>query len=211
MTTSRKILNVVQYTKKSNSVYNGQPYESAYHSIQIMDQHFKGQRDVKKRLALMEEIIDFKQKNILDIGCNIGGMLHDLRNKISYGVGIDKDYKCINAANLIKQCNHSNNLSFFVFDCQKEPLALIDDFFMEYKIDICFLLSMAMWINNWQDMIKFCHEKSDTLLYESNGKIKFQNIQYKYLCSTYNKVTCLSTQSMDDPKQKKRKLYLCRR
>ena len=57
---------------------------------------------------------------MLDIGCNQGGMLYELSNRIKYGVGIDYDSRMINVANKIKSHNKLNHLDYYVFDLEKE-------------------------------------------------------------------------------------------
>jgi len=195
----------IQYAR-SGKVYGAKSYDSGYQSMYGM----KGQRDTDQRLMTLREHLDFKDKRVLDIGCNIGAMLHGISRDICLGVGIDKDPKCINAANLISKCARSDNLSFYTFDLDKEPLDLIDNLCMfRPTIDICFFLSMAMWVKNWEDVIHFCWGRYATLVYESNGKIKFQNAQEKYLRSIYKNVECVQRSSPDDPGQKKRRLYIC--
>jgi 2-polyprenyl-3-methyl-5-hydroxy-6-metoxy-1,4-benzoquinol methylase len=69
---TRKIINLLNYTKRSASAYDGQGYDVGYHSFNINGKQFKGQRDPKQRLSNVN--YDFTGKTVLDIGCNQGGM-----------------------------------------------------------------------------------------------------------------------------------------
>ncbi len=154
---------------------------------------------------------DFKDKVVLDIGCNVGGMLHSLSDKIGIGIGLDYDYRLINAANAIKTLNSSNNLSFYMFDLENEDLNLINNYVLSNreKVDICFLLSICMWIKNWKEVIKFISTISDNLLFETNGTEKQQAEQIEELKKYYKNIQLIEKVSNDDPGQPYRMLVLC--
>jgi hypothetical protein len=76
----------------------------------------------------------------------------------------------------------------------------------EQKADICFLLSVCMWLNNWQQVIDFAQSRSHSMLFETNGTPLQQDQQLEYLKSKYAVVNMLSESSEDDPIQKFRKL-----
>lgn len=203
----RQIQNLLNYTKTSQSAYSAKNYPAGYHTIQIGGQSIRGQRDPASRLNQVP--IDFRGKTVLDIGCNQGGMLHQLSRDIKHGVGIDFDSRMINVANKISTVKCLANLSFYVFDLEKEQLDLIEDFLPEHSVDVVFLLSVSMWLKNWPDVIDFGARISDAMVFESNGSVEEQAEQKAYLKRTYESVSLLSDSSDDDPRQKKRKLYLC--
>lgn len=203
----KKVLTLVNYTKTSRTIYNAQNFESAYHSLQIKNQYFRGQREPYERLKNVK--YDFKDKTVLDIGCNVGGMLHALSSKIKGGVGIDYNYKLINAANSIKAINNSYNLQFYTFNLEEENLDLIDNFILSDKVDICFLLAVCVWIRNWRDVITKASKIAPSLLFESNGTNQQQKEQLDYLKNNYRTLTLVNRYSFDDPRDKSRKLFLC--
>jgi len=204
---SRKILNLINYTKQNNVTYNADPFESAYHSIKIGDREFLGQRNPKERFKKVT--FDFTNATVLDIGCNQGGMLFEISDQIRHGIGIDYDHKMINAANRIRSFNNTNNIDFYKFDLQEENLEIIKDFLPDGKLSIVFLLSVCMWIKNWREVIDMVASISDALLFESNGSPEQQAEQEELLRATYKNVDLLQDQSPDDPQQKMRKLFLC--
>jgi hypothetical protein len=201
----RQIQNILNFTKTSNSHYSAEQFPAAYHTINIKGRQVPGQRDPSKRLASVP--VDFHGKSVLDLGCNQGGMIHQVRTLIKWGVGIDYDPRMINAANRIKSVNASENISFYIVDLQNDPLELISDFMPDPKADICFLLSVCMWLKNWQQVIDFAHSKSNSMLFETNGSALQQDQQINYLKAKYSVVNMLSEMSDDDPIQKSRKLF----
>eukprot|EP00752_Nemacystus_decipiens_P017579 g15752.t1 len=204
---TRKILNLLNYTKRSGSAFDGLGYDVGYHSFNIAGHQFRGQRDPTMRFAKVN--FDFAGKTVLDIGCNQGGMIHEIAGDIQHGVGIDYDARMINVANRIRAYNKSSNTDFYVFNLEEEDLNLITDLLPTERVDICFLLSVCMWIANWQQVIDFCADISDHLLFETNGKADQQQAQIDYLESRYGSIAMCSETSDDDPGQPKRKLLLC--
>lgn len=202
----KKIKNLLKYATENDKSYNGSAYDGGYHSLIIHGETVMGQRNPAQRLESIP--FDFNNKVILDIGSNQGGMLFHLADKIKEGVGIDFDRKLVNVANKIKKSHKYNNLSFFVFDVEKEDLTLINNF-LTNNIDIIFLLSVCMWIKNWKDLCIWCSNNSACCLFETNGTNVQQEEQYLFLTSLYKNVHLVRDKSFDDPKQHKRKLYYC--
>lgn len=202
-----QIANLLNYTKASGSSYAGTEFPAGYHTIQVGRLNVRGKRDPQARLSLVP--MDFSGKTVLDIGCNQGGMLFSVADKIAHGVGIDFDPRMVNAANKIRSHLGLTNIEFYVFDLEKENLNLIQDFLPREKVDVVFLLSVCMWISNWRDVIDLTTHISDALLFESNGAPHLQVEQVEYLRTRYNNVVQLTNQSDDDPGQKMRRLYFC--
>jgi SAM-dependent methyltransferase len=203
-----RISNLIDYTKIKGASYSAQRYTAGYHSMQLGGHEFTGQRNPRQRLEKVP--LNFNGLTVLDVGCNQGGMLHELADKISQGVGIDYDARMINAANKIKSVAGSSHLHYFVFDLDNEPLDYINDFLPEDRVDVVLLLSVCKWISAWRETIRYLESISDSLLFESNGKPELQRQQVEFLNSLYPRVELLSEISDDDPLTKGRKLYLCR-
>ena len=203
---TQKILNLLNYTKKSGTQYAATHFNAGYHSITIEGKTFDGQRNPSERLNLVP--FDFHDATVLDIGCNQGGMLFELSKKLRHGVGIDCDYRMVNAANRVSTNRGSHNIDFFVINLETESLDLIDNFLPEEDISIVFLLSVCMWIKNWHQVVDKAASLSKSILFESNGSEKQQEEQERYLRTMYKKVTLVSTVSSDDPSQKERRLFL---
>jgi len=213
MKRAEEVLKLIQNSVGRKRKTFGHGFESAYHTIKLGDEIFEGQRDISKRLANVK--YDFKDKVVLDVGCNIGGMLHSLSSDIKYGIGVDYNAKAIKAANAIKEYNDVNNLDFYTFDLQKENLQKLKGFRMADQVDICMVLAIALWVKNWEEVVRVCHVISPALLYESNGNDEFQNQQYEFLKSMYKDVKLIADKSEDDNrkggKAKMRKTFICGR
>ena len=196
-----KTLNIIQYTKLNKNSYTGHRFESGYHSFVLDGNTYIGARDNVFRMSRVVGF-DFSNKNVLDIGCNMGGVLHSICNKIHYGVGIDVDPKCINAANIVKSLNKVHNLDFYIFNLDTENLNFIKNFVLVDKIDICLFLSVSQHIKRWKEVIQFCFEISDRLLFESNGKWHCQDVQVDFVKSIYKSVDFIF-------KEDRRQMFLC--
>lgn len=202
-----KVLSMVGYASRSDVAYRAEDFPSGYHSLTLRGKYFRGQRECAERLENVP--YDFIDKVVLDLGCNCGGMVHTLANKIHRGIGIDWDTRCINAANLIKNLNGSENLHFFTLDLDKGDLSLIDKFILGRQVDICFLLSVAMWLKNWKRLVAYTSQITKTLLFESNGTNNQQREQIDFLRTCFNQVDLINTESNDDLGSKKERiLYL---
>jgi SAM-dependent methyltransferase len=204
-----KVRNLLEYTKASNSPYSAEAFDSAYHSIELNGTLLRGQRLPAERIHSTP--FDFSGKSVLDLGCNQGGMLFSIAEKVSSGVGIDFDSRMINAANRIRSVKRTYNIDFYVMDLEKEPLDLLDQFAATDKVDIVFLLSVCMWIENWRAVVAKAAAIAPALLFESNGSDSEQAEQIRELSKHYARVTMLRESSPDDPIQSRRKLLICYR
>jgi SAM-dependent methyltransferase len=203
-----KILNLLSYAKNSATIYSAQAFESGYHSLTIDNHRFEGQRDPEQRLHGVP--FDFTSASVLDLGCNQGGMLFSIADRIETGIGVDFDYKMVNAANRIRACKQLDNVHFYVFDLERENFQLLRNFLPGRRVDIVFLLSVCMWLPNWKDVIGAARSVSDNLLFESNGSEEQQREQEQHVRQTYANVVTVRDASTDDHKQKRRRLFLCR-
>lgn len=203
----RKLLNLVAYTTTNDVTYNAKDFQGGYHTLRIAGHEFRGQRDPEQRLHGVP--FSFDGASVLDLGCNQGGMLFSIADRIKFGVGVDYDYKMINTANWISAYLKASNLNFYVLDLERENLELLKNFIPGKRVDIVFLLSVCMWIKNWKEVISFVRSISTTLLFESNGSVEQQREQEAYLRTTYAAVTLVREASTDDPGQQERRLFLC--
>jgi SAM-dependent methyltransferase len=204
---NKKIYELLKYTKTSNSQYKGKRWETGYHTISIDGVTYEGQRKPAERLKDIP--YDFSNKSVLDIGCNQGGMLFQLKDTILNGVGVDYDYKLINCANKIKSYQNLNNINFFVHDIDKDLLENLIYYNNTDHYDVVFLLSVCMWIEKWRELIKWVYENSDVCLFETNGTESQQFDQKNELLKYYKNIITIRTQSDDDVSQKRRELLLC--
>lgn len=203
-----RLRNLLEYTKTSGSQYSAKQFPAGYHTLRLEGTELRGQRDPHTRLAPIQN--RFLGKSVLDIGCNQGGMLFEIRDVIAHGVGVDYDRRTINAATRIRSLVGAAHLDFYVFDLERDPLALLSDLLPGGRVDVVFLLSVAMWIENWGAVLDTAVTLADEMLFESNGTDEQQAEQEQYLRRRFRDVELLAAASDDDPGQKRRRLFYAR-
>lgn len=201
------VLKVLDYTKTNKQWFDGHDLVAGYHSVTIQGEYYKGQRDPVKRLAKIS--YDFSNKRVLDVGCSNGGLLHNLASQIRFGVGLDFNAKCINAANVLKAANGIDNIHFYTFDLDKEDLSMINHFAFGEKVDVCFFFNISLWVKRWKDVFTRCADLTETMVFEAHGSEQQQAGQLLFVQSVYQNTRLISEQSDDDPTYAKRKMYLC--
>jgi len=127
----------------------------------------KGNRDPLTRIQTLP--IDLKGKTVLDLGCNCGGMLYAVHNKIKHGIGFDINSSAIANANQIKNDYSINNLEFHVKDLEHHT-----DFEIP-STDVTFMLSISRWVTTWKEVLKRIN--SDVLIFEAHSKAKSNEAQ----------------------------------
>lgn len=204
----RKIMNLLNYTKEDKQAYSAVNFNAGYHTHQLhkLPNVLPGQRNCSQRLSDVN--YNFKNKTVLDIGCNQGGMLFNIQDTIFEGVGLDFNPHLVNAANRIKHSHNYNNLSFYHFDLNNEDFDLINNFSIK-TYDITFLLSVCMWIDNWEALCQWVSNNSVDCLFETNGSTEQQDEQYKKMTRLFDDVAVVNEKSLDDPRQQNRRLLLC--
>jgi|TARA_B100001971_G_scaffold215172_1_gene258824 hypothetical protein len=205
-----KINNLCKYTKQSYGIRNfpnGEAFPAAYHTLNFGQYEVKGQRNNKIRFDIMKQHFDFKNKNIIDFGCNTGGLLMQLGKSVKSGIGLDYDPRCINCANALNSY-YKYDLSFYVCDFDKHDINIVNNYIpSERKIDAVIVLSMGSWVKKWERLYTFASQLSDTMFYEANNRREAVS-QLHLLKSLYTNVKIISEHSYDDPSNHGRQLYL---
>lgn len=206
-TNVQSMLKVLDYTKTNKKWFDDKELVAGYHTVSILGEKIKGQRDPEMRLAKVD--YDFTGKRVLDVGCSNGGLLHALSDKVAFGVGVDFNAKCINAGNALKAINRRDNIHFYTFDLDKEDLSMLNHFVFGEPVDVCFFFNISLWVKRWKEVFALCSELTQNLLFEAHGNDAQQAEQLNFVKSIYADVKLLSEQSDDDPTYAKRKMYLC--
>ncbi|WP_339631849.1 class I SAM-dependent methyltransferase [uncultured Sneathiella sp.] len=206
----QQITNLLNYTKASPLGQGPGPKDfPASLSMNIRGYYIEGSRNPEERLDFYPQ--DWTGKTVLDLGCNHGGMLLSIADKIKYGIGVDYDPTTINVANKVKSCLENNNLDFYVFNLENEDINLIRDFIPDEQIDVTLLLAVCAWIKNGSDVIDFVSKISKTLLFEANGTEDAQQDQISSLRSGYKNVELLYQVlgSKNGQEYVQRRLFFC--
>lgn len=181
--------------------------EYGYHSFNIDEIDIRGQRIPLKRLKRIKKFVNFENKTILDVGCNVGGMIFHLP-EIEYGYGLDFDKNIIEAALNIRRILDFNNSDFYVFDFDRDSLEYLDTL-IKKDIDIIFLLSIGSWIKNTEKLFDWCIEKESQIVMETNSN-KTGNSHLEFFKKRGYEITLISKISNDDISDKNycRKTFL---
>ena len=202
----RSLVNTMRYPTHQQKAYSASKYPAGYHTLEVDGVTISGQRNPTERLKNVP--YDWSDKRVLDVGCNAGGMLFELlKADIKSGVGVDYDPLLINSANKRKSYIRDNKLNFYQFDVDKYEKSYLEDLIGE-PTDITLLLSVCMWIKNWKQLIDWCAISSDYILFESKGSKRQQHEQITYVEKCYSRVQICAEQSLDDPGQRRRQLFL---
>ena len=152
------------------SHYNGWTNRSkyGYHSFNIDNLSIKGQREPSQRLTIIKKHINFENKNVIDFGCNSGGMLFHLP-EIKQGIGIDYDKNCIEFCDYFNSLLKRNN-EFLVADLNTFNYDTLLN--KNLNTDIIFLLSLGSWIKEWKILFDFSINNSKTIIFETNNDVE---------------------------------------
>jgi len=204
----QKILNLMKHTKgrfEKMNFPNGEQFQAAYHTLHLFDKDILGQRNCKVRVDIMKEYVDFKDKNVMDLGCNTGGILFQLGEIVKNGIGLDYDDRHVNCANCMNGY-YKFDFQFYTFNFDKTNLNIIDNFINE-PIDIVFVLSMGSWVKKINELYRYVAKISPIMIVEMNSE-KEEGPQLEVIRKLYKEVKFIGF-SLDDPSNHGRKLYIC--
>jgi len=180
--------------------------EYGYHSFNIGDIDIVGQRNPKRRIEEFNKHYDFTGKNILDLGCNVGGMLFHIP-EMNKAVGVDFDPLVINAAKNISKILDMENTNFIQFDFDTDDYDLLRSQ-INISPDIIFLLSMGVWVKQRWKLYDFALTFDCPIILETNNE-KVNFIELSYFIRKSCKVKLIIDGSPDDAtSNNRRKTYL---
>ncbi len=200
MIRSDKVISYLKFHSNTRH-WKNKGYESGYHTLKVGDITLKGQRNSYERLRNVN--YDFTNKRVLDLGCNRGGMLFEIQNRIQYGVGIDYNSNLINCCNILKCHDQSHNLNFYTHDLDTMNILNLNWY---GPFDIVLMLSMSRWIRKWETYVNWIGIHCNACLFETNGSNQQEQINF---LSNYFNIEIVNNQSLDDKRNKNRKLLLC--
>lgn len=187
--------------------WNTQRMPYGYHSYNIEGMNIIGQRNPRVRLNAISKFLSFEDKNVLDLGCNVGAMLHHLSPILKAGIGIDYDEKSLTAANNISKILEIDNLDFYKHDFDKDGYDVLKTK-IHFKPDIIFLLSLGSWVKTWRELYQTCLEYNANIVLETNNDSEGTS-QLDFFERQGREVQLISDNSKDDiTGNNRRKTYL---
>ena len=178
------------YSKFTNN------YTKIYYKGELLSAGLENySRDPLERINVIP--INFEGKTVLDLGCNCGGTLFAVADKIKQGHGNDINPDAIRYANDVAEKHKIHNVRFSVADLSK---------WKEYdlpKTDVVFALAIAKWVQPWRDIITYLNPTE--LVFETHGKRNMQPEQIAWLKDNYSHVELL----LEGYEKGKRKLFYC--
>lgn len=199
---SDEVVNTIKTTLANTTKhnhYNGWNNRTlyGYHSFKINNIDIPGQRQPWIRLNKMKEHYDFKDKTLIDFGCNSGGMIFHLP-ELKKAFGLDFNKECIDSCNYMASIlKHNTEYSFIQQDLNffNLPIYLYDNNLD--KVDVIFLLALGSWIKNWKDLYKQCVEHSNNIILETNNDNEGKP-QLEFFKSLNCAIKLISNESDDD-------------
>lgn len=187
----------LQSTVGGQALYNGWTNRTffGYHSLEIGNVKFVGQRNPNQRLKKMRSAYSFAGKKVLDLGCNTGGMLLHC-TEMESGFGLEYDKRCVAAAKEIRSL-----LGFLppitVEECDLEK-ADLSQRLAGWKPECVFLLSMGSWLKNWKSVYQQVLDlKPEAIWLETNNAAEGE-AQLAFFATTGRNIEKISGESEDD-------------
>lgn len=189
----------------SKITYSGKSFKGSYHTIEVDGQVIPGQRDLNYRISKIGEHL--RGKSVMDLGCNQGGMLLELRDIISWGVGVDHNSGLINAANKTAEMLNVNNLSFYTYDLVSDLYTSLPCFFRRSNtVDVVFMFAIARWVCNWEQILDYMKSYTKEVFFEAHGNPQEITAQKNGLVRVFSEVEDFGPISDDG---NLRRMYRC--
>lgn len=134
-----------------------------YHTTYVDGGKYDGIRDCMKRITKMH----FNPRcRILDLGCNMAGMIWPYRLYFGQAVGVERDTNVFNyCQNMAQIYNVAKKVKFIQHDLNK-----IDELDYLGEFDVIFCLAITQHLAEWKKVIKWAHDHGKILFIEYNGQ-----------------------------------------
>ena len=161
---------ILEEAFKCNTSGNG----LCYYGINIAGKSYKGERKWEDRWDLIKDAIDYNNKSVLEIGCNMGIVLTYLKKfrNIGKAIGVDEPddmliatnkRDTIKAAKLLDKAFQVPDISYIQIDLNKVDYETI----LGTDFDIAVAMSIYKWIDDKDRFMKYL-SKFKTVIYEGH-------------------------------------------
>ena len=148
----RRLLEAWRIAQKSNASSPALPL--AYYAIDFDGYHFPGERPWDERWDRLKSNSDYKDKTILELGCNMGLLSIYLLKEAgaSKCIGVDYEKKILQSAQIISEVFSVKPAFLQVnFDSKKNWESEL----LSFKPDIVFALNVLNWVSDKERFMKF--------------------------------------------------------
>lgn len=135
-----------------------------YYKAKLNEVIYEGERDWDLRWDLLKDLLEYNNKNVLEIGCNMGIFINYLKKfrNINKAVGVDQPDELlvnsnkkdtIKAANLLRKglLLKDNDVVFKQVDLNNEEYENI----LGYEYDIAIAMSIYKWVEDKERFLKY--------------------------------------------------------
>jgi len=151
--------------KKGMSMLSGGAYRRLYNGLKINGQYFDGERLWNTRWDILQNVMDYKDKNILELGCNItlvSTFLLKYKN-IKSATCVDYDPSNLQIKYAIKHVNNAFDIQTNFISADLNKVDYQKSFGLNY--DIVFCLSIIKYVNNKKKFINYL-SNFNTIIFE---------------------------------------------
>jgi serine/threonine protein kinase len=146
----------------------------AYYSLDIQDVHLPGERSWMLRWANIYGKIDFKDRKILECGCNLGLLSAFAKNAgAQQCVGVDINQEILNGSRLVSKALHADNEFIRIdFDSNEHWEEQLRGF------DMVTAFSVVNWLEDKERFLSFLGTHNE-VLYEGHDSIAVETERLK--------------------------------
>lgn len=167
--------------------------ENIYSSFSLRNFIVTGEESQRNTMARFEKFCiyenDIKNKTVLDVGSNIGGILLGLtRYGLKTGIGLEIDVEKVNFSNKLARFNKINDVNFFKQDIEEE------NFIEEYddKFQVVFCLAVLEHLKDKDSLFSFLSKVClETLYLEGNENTSTSYVENKLFIAGFKDITFL--------------------
>ena len=153
--------------KEIEDAINKLPKGLQYHELPFEFKQNTDRKFLKERIEMFTSVYDFKHKEGIDLGCNIGGITFSLATKGAKVLGIDNGVHFLNVANA---CERHYNLGAEFIEAD------ITDYCLNNKKHYDFCVFVATWhwvlvkdgLKKATEVLKKISEDCDVMFFETN-------------------------------------------
>lgn len=167
----------------------------AYYSLDIDGYHFPGERPWIDRWEILKNITDYREKRILELGCNLGLLSCYLLKEegVKSSLAVDHDPMILEAA---KKVAKAFCVSLDYLQSNFDSMEHWEATLIGYKPDIVFALSVLNWVEDKNRFMRFLGQFSE-VVFEGHDSIEIEFARFKQV--GFDKIQLVNISERDRP------------